>query len=437
MMSTKKERIGWYFYDWANSAFSTTVVTVFIGPYLTIIAKSAADSAGNISILGIPIFHGSYFAYVISLSVILQVIFLPLFGAIADQSNSKKQFLLFFTYLGSLATISLFFLKDNHYLFGGFLFLLSNFCFGSSAVMYNAFLGELAEKDEQDTVSSIGWAFGYVGGGIALALNLILFSNSNYLNITPEFAIRICLSSAGIWWAMFSLIPALTLKIRKREKPLLNTEDDAELNKKNKDWIITGSIKKLTSTLKDAKNYPITVMFLVAYLFYNDGVQAIISVSSQFGAQEFKLSMGTLTKIILMVQFVAFGGSLLFNFIAKKIKTKNAILFSLFVWLFVIIYAYGLLKTEFDFWLMASIIAVVLGGTQALSRSMYSRLIPVGSEAEYFSLYEVSERGTSWMGPLIFGLSLQLTHSYRIAMLSLGIFFIVGIILLWRIKKYL
>jgi len=433
LKSTRKERIGWYFYDWANSAFITTVVTVFMGPYLTSIAKSAADVNGNILVMGIPVYSGSFFAYVVSLSVILQVVILPVFGALADRFNLKKHLLLSFAYIGSLTTISMFCIQGSNYLQGGILFLVSNFCFGCSIVMYNSYLGDLADKSETDSVSSIGWAVGYIGGGILLAFNLVLFKNAELLKISTEMAVRISLSSAGAWWALFTLIPAFTLRVHKNKHAAIVQNKSRKIS----DNPVIESIKKLIKTFKDARHYPATILFLTAYLFYNDGVQAVITISSQFGQQELNLSMGTLTQIILMVQFVAFGGSLLFNFIAKKISTIGTIKISLFIWLILTIYAYAILKTELDFWLMAFVTALVLGGTQALSRSMFSRLIPPGSEAEYFSIYEVSERGTSWIGPFLFGFSLQLTHSYRIAILSLGVFFIIGIVILFKRKNNL
>jgi UMF1 family MFS transporter len=179
--------------------------------------------------------------------------------------------------------------------------------------------------------------------------------------------------------------------------------------------------------------YPQTLLFVVAYLFYNDGIQTVITLSSEFGQEELKLPLSTLTTVILMVQFVAFFGSLLFNFVAKGIGSRQAIAVSLLIWTGCLIYAYGFLQTAFQFFILAAVIGIVLGGSQALSRSVYSLMIPRGQEAEYFSLYEVSERGTSWLGPLLFGLSLQLTGSYRIALVSLVIFFILGLVLLLRV----
>lgn len=174
----RREQRGWYFYDWANSAFSTTVVTVIGGPYLTAVTRSAAGADGFVNPLGIPVSAGSFFPYVISLSVFLQVILLPVVGAIADRSRRKKELLALFAYVGAVATMAMYLIGGSAYLFGGLLFLVANLSFGASIVVYNSFLPEIAEPEERDRVSSRGWAVGYLGGGLLLAANLALFSRA-------------------------------------------------------------------------------------------------------------------------------------------------------------------------------------------------------------------------------------------------------------------
>jgi UMF1 family MFS transporter len=178
------ERRSWYMYDFAVSAFTTTVITVFLGPYLTTIAKNAADADGFLDIFGIPVFHGSFFTYCVSLSVILQVFLLPVLGAIADTSNYKKKLLIFSAYLGSIAAMLLYFLEDTNYLYGGALLIISNLAFGASMIFYNAFLSDIATEDERDKVSSLGFAWGYFGGGILLAINLVLVMQAENFGLT-------------------------------------------------------------------------------------------------------------------------------------------------------------------------------------------------------------------------------------------------------------
>ena len=421
--SKRREQIGWYFYDWANSAFATTVVAVFLGPYLTTVAKAAADPEGFIHPLGIKVNAGSFFPYVVSISVLFQVFFLPIMGAIADYSHRKKHMLALFAYLGAFVTMGMYFLKGTNYLLGGVLFIIANLSFGVSVVFYNSFLPEIADPEERDSVSSIGWAVGYLGDGLLLAMNLLLFYKAGDLGLSIEQAVRINLASAGLWWAVFTLIPLATLRRRQPIKSLPQAET-----------YVSVGFRQLCKTLGKARAYPQTLLFLVAYLIYNDGIQTVITLASQFGQEELGLPVSTLTAVILMVQFVAFLGSILFNYISKAVGSKRAIMISLVIWTGALIYAYGFLRTSLHFFILSAVIAIVLGGSQALSRSAFSLMIPKGQEAEYFSLYEVSDKGTSWMGPLLFGLALQLTGSYRIALLSLVVFFILGLALLTRVN---
>lgn len=423
LTESRREQIGWYFYDWANSAFSTTVVTVFLGPYLASVAASAADEAGLVYPLGIPVASGSFFPYAVSLSVLLQVIFLPILGAIADYSHIKKQLMGIFAYIGAFATMGLFFVQGDNYMLGGGLFLLANLTFGASIVFYNAFLPDIAGPDRRDAVSSQGWALGYLGGGLLLVLNLVLYNSRDALGVPTDVAVRICLASAGLWWAIFTVIPMLTLRVRASVKRLPAGEHY---------WTI--GFRQLGHTFSQMRHYPQTITFLVAYLLYNDGIQAVIALASVFGAEELKIPQSYLIVTILMVQFVAFGGALAFGWLAKRVGSKRAIMISLVIWVLVVAFSYVMPPNNVPlFFALGAAIAVVLGGSQALSRSAFSLMIPQGQEAEYFSLYEVSERGTSWLAPLLFGLALQFTGSYRIAIVSLVIFFAVGLAILTRV----
>lgn len=417
-----RELTGWYFYDWANSAFYTTVVTVLAGPYLTEVAKAAADAEGFIYPFGIRVAAGSLYGYVVSLSVGFQVVFLPLLGAVADYSHRKKQMLGLFAYLGACSTLALYFLSGDRYLYGASFFILANLSFGAAIVFYNSFLPEIATPDRRDSVSSKGWGIGYVGGGVLLALNLGLLSQAERWGLSTAQAVRICLASAGLWWAVFTVIPLLRLRNRVPVKKLERSEH-----------LLNIGFRQLRHTLADIRHYPHTLLFLAAYLFYNDGIQTVIALSAQFGNQELNIPVDTLTLVILMVQFVAFGGALLFNVLASRIGAKRSILLSLVIWTGTLIYIYGYLRTTLQFFIVAAVLGIVLGGSQALSRSVFSLMIPKGKEAEYFSLYEVSERGTSWMGPFLFALAYQLTGNYRIAILSLIIFFFVGLAVLVRV----
>ncbi|HNO86046.1 MAG TPA: MFS transporter [Anaerolineales bacterium] len=208
MVNDRREIFGWAMYDWANSAFSTTIGTVFLGPYVAGLARSAAEAAGttNVSFLGIPVAPDSFLPYCISFSVGMQVLFLPILGAIADYSHLRKRMMQVFATIGAIATILMFLVTGGLWWLGGLLFIVANLAFGAAIVFYNAYLPDIASPDETDRVSSYGWAMGYMGGGILLALNLAFFTFAEDLGVPSELAVRINLASAGIWWLGFSLI---------------------------------------------------------------------------------------------------------------------------------------------------------------------------------------------------------------------------------------
>lgn len=415
-----REQRAWYVYDWANSAFSTSVVTVFLGPYLTSLARAAASADGLIHPFGIPVAPQAYWPYLVSLSVLLQVFFLPVFGALADSSRCKREMLAALAWTGSAATTAMFALGPGAYLAGGALFLAANIAFGGSIVIYNSFLPEIAAPEERDRVSSRGWGIGYLGGGLLLAAHLALFTNAEAWGLSTGQAVRIALATSGLWWGLFTLIPVAGIHNRGLRKPARGP-------------LIASGFGQLARTLRDLRLYPQTLLFLAAYLIYNDGIQTVINMATQFGSEELKLPLKTLTAAILITQFVAIAGALGFDRLAVRMGSRKAIMWSLTVWLGTLVYVYRFVHTGAQFIAAAALIGLVLGGTQALSRSLYSFLIPPGREAEYFSLYEISDKGTSWLGPLFLGLTLQWTGSFRLAILSLVVFFLAGLALLSRV----
>ncbi|GAA0745660.1 MFS transporter [Dactylosporangium roseum] len=424
-LSTRRERVGWYFYDWANSAFSTTVVTVFLGPYLTSIAERAAGCDGAacddavIRPLGVAIAPGALFPYTVSLSVLLTVFVLPVVGAVADRSPRKKQLLALFAYVGAAATAAMLLLTGDRYLLGAALFLLANIAFGASVVVYNSFLPQIADEEDRDRVSSFGWAFGYLGGGLLLLLNVVAVLMKDSLGLSTGDVARYSIVSAGLWWAGFTTIPLLRL----RNRPVvLDPSVGAGTGA-----VLADGFRQLWHTLKSLKAFPLTLFFLVAYLVYNDGIQTVIALASQYGTKELGLSDDVLVPTILMVQFLAFAGALLLGWTAKRIGAWKTLLLSLVLWTVIILIAYFLpAGRAVPFVALGGGIGLVLGGSQALSRSLFSQLIPRGKEGEYFGLYEISDKGTSWLGPLLFGLAYDTTRSYRVAIISLLVFFVVG-----------
>ena len=421
--SSTAERRGWYMYDWANSAFATTVVALFLGPYLTTMAKAAADASGNVYPLGITVDARSFWSYIVSLSVGLQVLVLPVVGAIADYGRRKREALAITAYFGAAATMLMFFLDNGHYLFGGVLFILSNVSFGASIVVYNSFLPEIAGPDERDDVSSKGWGIGYLGGGLLLALNLLLYLKADAIGVSEKMAVRISLCSAGVWWALFTVPVLMALRNRGAARSLPPGASATAT-----------AFRQLRGTFRELRNYREAFAFLIAYLLYNDAIQAVLALATQFGSDELKMPVSQLTMAILMAQFVGFFGAVGFNWLARAITAHRAVMFSLVVWTGVLFYIYLSVKTATEFFILVGIASLVMGGSQALSRSIFAQLVPKGREAEYFGIYEISDKGTSWMCPIIFGLALQFTKSYRLAILSLVIFFVAGLAMLARVN---
>ena len=419
-----RELFGWKMYDWANSAFYTTVVGALFSPYLTRLAQAAVGENGvvlNLGPLG-AVTAKSLPTLCVSISVGAQVFLLPILGALGDYSDLKKRLMALFCYIAVAANCLMFFIQGNLYLLGGLLFIIANVGFGASIVFYNAFLPEIATEDQTDKVSSRGFAYGYLGGAILLVLNLLLVLRAEQLGMSAGLAVRLSLLSAGVWWGGFAIISFYLLKSRPKKKSLPPDQS-----------YITAGFKEIIDTLKELRRLPLTARYLLGYLIYNDGIQTVIFASSAFLEQELFPGGNPvfLLEIFLMVQFVAVAGALIFERLAYLIKTKNAIIVSLVIWAGVVIYAYQFLHSVREAWVMAGVIAIVLGGSQALSRSLFSRMIPAGKEASFFGLYEVSERGTSWMGPLLFSIVIARTGSYRLALLSLIFFFVIGLIVLW------
>ncbi|GAA3959352.1 MFS transporter [Streptomyces marokkonensis] len=420
----RREQRGWYFYDWACSVYSTSVLTVFLGPYLTSVAEAAADADGYVHPLGIPVRAGSFFAYSVSLSVIVAVLVMPLVGAAADRSGRKKPLLAAAAYTGAAATTCMFFLDGDRYLLGGLLLVVANAAQSVAMMLYNSYLPQIAPPEERDAVSSRGWAFGYAAGALVLVANLILYTAHDSFGLSESAAVRVCLASAGLWWGAFALIPLR--RLRDRRTPARGREGTRSAT--------LPGFRQLAATVRDMRRRPLTLAFLLAYLVYNDGIQTVISQASVYGSKELDLGQSTLIVAVLLVQLLAVAGALALGRLARTYGAKRTILGSLVAWTVTLAAGYFLPAGEpVWFFVLAAGIGLVLGGSQALSRSLFSHLVPPGKEAEYFSAYELSDRGMSWLGPLLFGLTYQLTGSYRDAIISLVAFFVLGFVLLARV----
>jgi UMF1 family MFS transporter len=426
-------RRSWYWYDWANSAYVTTTATVLFAPYLTAVAEKAAcpdlaDGATceqNLNVLGVGISPGSLAPFTITAATLVSAVVLIFVGAIADRSPRPIRLLGGFAMVGATAASLMALVRGTNWQLGVVLLIVANLCLGASLVVYDSILCRIASPDERDEVSSRGWALGYLGGGLLLAINFGILAKPSLFGLDKGGAVRVSLLTAGLWWGVFTLIPLIGMwNLRGVERPEVARQAG----------IVGGSISQLANTFRELRLFPQTMLFLIAYLFFNDGIQTVIGQASLYGNKELGFSESTMLGLFLMVQFVAFAGALLFGRLARRFGAWRTILGGLATWSIVVIAAYFVPEKQLGAFVALGVaIGLVLGGTQALSRSLYSQLVPVSREAEFFSLYQAMERGTSWFGTLIFGLVYQWTHSYRPAIVALIVFFVVGGVLLARV----
>jgi UMF1 family MFS transporter len=408
-------------YSFANHAWVTTVGTVLIGPWLLALAKSAAGSshATLFSIFGWHLSAAAYPSFVLAVAALVQVLVLPALGASADALAAKKRILAFTCGLGSFITALLATTGGSQWLYAGLVFVAGNIVFGASDVVYNAFLPQLTSAERRDHASSRGFAIGYLGSGLLLAINLALLKLHGSLGISQATAVRICYVEAGIWWAIFGFYAIAGL----RERGAAGAGRAAH------------GLRELRDTLRVLRGMPNAFRYLIAYLFFSDAISAVIGLSSTYITHELYNDNATkassfLFELILLIQFIAIGGSLLFARVARSLGTKRTIMVTLVIWCFVIVYAYLALHSRTEAVVMGVVLALVLGGSQALSRSLYSQMVPRGREATFFGLYEICDRGTSWLAPLLFTVVVNITGSFRQAILSLIALFVVGLVLL-------
>ena len=424
-----REQRAWYWYDWANSAFYTTVLTVLFAPFMITVAGKAAGCVDaddtcskTVNVLGLHLAAGSLPFYLTSFATIASAFVLPVVGAFVDRSSRKKWHMAGFAWAGSFFAGLLFFMHGETWQLGAVVIVVSSILGGCSLVSYYAILVDISTEDERDRTSSRGWAFGYLGGGLLLLLNLVMVLGHDSFGISKELSVRLSLLSAALWWAGFTIIPVLRL----RNRPPVGVVRDGSLFQR--------SFGQLFTTLKEMRAFPMTLTFLIAYLFYNDGIQTVIYAASTYGSKQLGFGDSVLIATILLIQFVAFGGALFFGRLAATYGAYRSILWGVFAWMVIVVAAMFLPEKNIALFLVIGVaIGIVLGGTQALSRSFFSLLIPRGREGEYFGLYNACERGTSWFGTFLFGLVFQLTGSYRPAILALIIFFVLGAFFLLRL----
>lgn len=412
---TKKKAIwAWTMYDWGNSAFATTIMAAVLPVYYSSVA--ASNLAPNIAT--------ARWGFTTSFAALLAAILSPILGAVADFKGSKKRFLAIFMGLGVTATALLYFVSTGDWLLASILYIFGSIGFSGSLVYYDALLPYVASPDEIDQVSSRGFAMGYIGGGVLLAINvvMIMFGEKLFPNIDPTLMSRLSFLSVAIWWLVFSL--PIFRHVAEPPRRILKKEEGMKPLKV--------SFQRLGKTFKEIKNYQDLFLFLVAFFLYANGIGTIITMSTIYGA-EIGLGQNTLIGTLLMVQFVAAPFAMAFGWLAKKIGTKTSIYLSLAIYTLIAIGGYFLSK-EWHFWALGFGVATVQGGSQALSRSLIGRMMPKSKTAEFYGFFSVFEKFSSIIGPALFGLVSTLMGESRLSIVSLIIFFILGAIVLTKVN---
>ena len=433
MKNDKKTIFGWCMYDLANSAYITTVSAALLPIYF----REGIVGEVGIDVFGLTISASAMWGFMLGFAALLVFLFAPVLGSIADFSSAKKKFLISFAYFGSLFATLLFFcgqgvanetgelVQTGAVWYTVILYISTQVCFVGANVFYDAFLPHIATEDKIDSVSAKGYAYGYVGGSIQFGIALALVALHDRLGIDQTLAVRISMAMTGMWWAGWTLFTVKYLK---------EVKGDEELPEKYRKMpklfaYLTLGIDRTIITIKKVRNFRQLTLFVIAYMAYNDGAHTVTSMAAIYGKDELGLGTTDLMVTLLLVQIVAIGGALFFSKVANRIGARRAVMITLVLWSGVVIYAF-FIRTATEFFVLGMIVGVVLGGTQALSRSFYGAMIPESASAEFYGFFSVFSKFSAIWGPFIFGFIKQVTGSSRLAIISLMFFFIVGFILL-------
>jgi MFS transporter, UMF1 family len=416
-----KTLFGWCMYDWANSAFATTVLAALLPAYF------AGEVVGpeGVMIGGTLYSATTLWGFVVACAAFLIFIIAPVLGAISDFSATKKKFLLSFAYGGSLFTVLLYFCRSGDVVKTLLIFFFAQIGFIAGNVFYDAFLPQIASEDKIDWVSGKGFSYGYLGGGLQFALSLGLVAGHEQLGISQSLAARIALAMAGIWWAGFTFFTVKYL----HEMPRAEVMPEKYRGKLVVFAYAYVGFSRLLKTTRRVSRFRHILIFLIAFMLYNDGIQTVINMATIYGKEELKLTTTTLMITLLVIQTIAILGALAFSRLAGHIGTKRAVMVTLVIWSGVVVYAY-FIRSAVEYFTLGIFVGIVLGGSQALSRSLYGSIIPEEASAEFYGFYSIFSKFSAIWGPMAFAIIRQLAGSSRLSIVSLGVFFIAGLILL-------
>ena len=408
-----REARAWALYDWANSAFATTIMAAFLPVYYsTVVARGLGETVAT-----------AYWGYTTAIALALIAVLSPVLGAIADYLGAKKKFLAAFMGFGVTFTACLWFIGAGAWVLASALFILANVGFAGANVFYEALLPSIARGREIDRVSTAGYALGYFGGGVLLALNAAWYLAPTRFGFSDaDQAIRASFVSVAVWWALFSV--PLFRSVRE-PVPRLGKDESPDLNP------VGVGFARVAETLREIRHYPDLFVFLLAFLIYNDGVGTIIKMASIYGA-EVGIGTGHLIGALILVQFIGIPFTLAFGQFASRVGAREGIYVALVVYALIAVLGF-FMRAAWQFWALAVAVASVQGGIQGLSRSLYASMVPIGRATEFFGFYSVSSKFAGIAGPLVFAVVGQALGTSRWGILSLVVFFLCGGLILTRV----
>jgi UMF1 family MFS transporter len=411
-MQDKKTIRAWLMYDWANSAFATTMMAAVLPIFYSDVAASTLSD---------PTKATSYWGFTQTIAMLIVAVLAPILGAVADESGSKTKFLRVFTYIGVLASAAFVLVGKGDYILASILFIFGTVGFSGGNAFYDAMLSDLVEPKRRDYVSSQGYMYGYIGGGLLLVLNLAMIQKPSLFGFPDTVTgIYVSFASVAVWWFVFSL-------------PIFrHVRDTGTLKGHTIGHYAKIGFRRVAVTFKQIVNYPELLKFLIAFWFFNDGISTIITMATVYG-KEIGIGTSHLITALVITQFVGIPCTLLFGKIADRLGSKVSLYISLSI--YVVIVALGFFMTSaLHFYALAIMVGLVQGGSQSISRSIFTRLIPAGRVAEFFGFLTVSSKFSSIMGPFVFSVVGIALGSSRFGILSLILFFLVGIYLLTRVN---
>ncbi|QGQ95437.1 MFS transporter [Paenibacillus psychroresistens] len=410
-MDNKKVR-AWIYYDWANSAFATTMMAAVLPIfYVDTAALTLGDS--NLAL--------SYWGFTQTIAMLIAALIAPILGAYADYSGTKMRFLRVFSLMGILASGLFALIGEGDYILASVLFIIGSIGYSSSSAFYDALLPDLVPPEKRDMISSKGFAFGYIGGGLLLIVNLVMIQTPQVFGFPNKLVgVHVAFITVAVWWFVFSL-------------PLFRRVKDIPLNtgKKVKEYTAI-AFARTWGTLKHISRYPELFKFIVAFWFFNDGINTIITMATTYG-KTIGIETSDLITALIITQFVGIPFTLIFGKIAERLGSKRSLYISLFVYMLIVILGY-FMTSALHFYILAFMVGLVQGGSQAIARSIFSQMVPKGRSSEFFGFLNVSSRFSSILGPFVFSMVSLLTGSARFGILSLFLFFAVGILLLMKVN---